>query len=596
MINQSFLRRSASGPCRRIKHVTSALGLAVLLAACAKQPEPELVDLLLVGGKVLTVDKDFSIHSAVAVKDGRIVAVGNDELARRYRAPTTIELKGRVLMPGFTDTHIHVMGSARRDVDIEPAVSIAQIQQLVRDKAKELGPGEWITGYGWDEARFAEKRNLLRSDLDAAAPDNPVVLTRAGSHSAVGNSRALAIAGITRDTPEPANGLIERDARGEPNGIIRERNDLYSKHFPPLTWQTMRDSYTAALSSLLPLGITSIMEASGSIDEPAGDPSSGAGPLGGKPGLTYNRLREIYDQQGEELPRIALYIGYPGAEKLKAFGHRTGYGDDRVRIGPIGESPVDGGFTGPTAWTLADYQGQPGFRGKGRFTDEQLQELVDTSAKLGWQLGLHAIGDAAIVQTANAYSKTLRATGNSGKDHRWFLDHFTMMPPQETMQVMAADKVLIAQQPNFTYTLEERYLQTLGEERASGINSVATPVSKHGLFVAFGSDNLPIGPMAGLYSAVTRKGMSGKVLGAQEAVSIQDAIRMYTANGPYLTFEEKTKGTLEAGKLADMIVLDADPLAITPDALLNVQVDLTIIGGRVVYNRKRADQSQPVTR
>ena len=163
----------------------------------------------------------------------------------------------------------------------------------------------------------------------------------------------------------------------------------------------------------------------------------------------------------EDLPRIALYIGYPGAQKLKAYRHHTGYGDDRVRLGPIGESAVDGGFTGPTAWTLADYEGQPGFRGKGRYTNEQLQELVDTSAKLGWQLGLHAIGDAAIVQTVNTYSEALRAAGNAGKDHRWFLDHFTMMPPDETMRTMATDKILIAQQPSHLH-LEPR----LGRTRA----------------------------------------------------------------------------------------------------------------------------------
>jgi len=574
-----------AGLLKTTARTAAVLGAALLLASCAKPP-PEPVDLLLTGGEVLTVDKDFSIRSAVAVKDGKIVAVGGEEIARRYRAPTTIDLKGRVLMPGFMDTHVHMIGSARRDIDLKTATSITQIQQLVRDKARELGPGEWITGYGWDEARFAEQRNLLRADLDAAAPDNPVALTRAGGHSSVGNTQALKIAGITRATPDPESGLIERDAKGEPNGIIRERSDLYAKHFPPVAWEGMRDSYIAALRSLLPLGITSLMEASGAIDEAA----TGEGSVfGGKAGLTYNRLREIYDQQGDSLPRIALYISYPGAEKLKAYPHRTGYGDERVRIGPIGESAVDGGFTGPTAWTLQDYKGLPGFRGKGRYSDEQLQELVETSGKLGWQLGLHAIGDAAIVQTVNAYSKALRANGKAGQDHRWFLDHFTMLPPEETLQVMATDRILIAQQPNFTYTLEGRYLQTLDDARAEHINSVATPV-KRGLFVAFGSDNLPIGPMTGLYTAVTRKGMSGAVLGAGEAVTIQDAIRMYTANGPYLTFEEKLKGTLEAGKLADMIVLDADPLSIEPAALLKVQVDLTIIGGKVVYDRSRPSQ------
>jgi predicted amidohydrolase YtcJ len=214
-----------------------------------------------------------------------------------------------------------------------------------------------------------------------------------------------------------------------------------------------------------------------------------------------------------------------------------------------------------------------------------LQELVDTSARLGWQVGLHAIGDAAIVQTVGAYSKALRGIVGVDKDHRWFLDHFTIMPPESTMNVMAHDHIRIAQQPNFTYTLEDRYVATLDDWRLQHTNSVVTPWKKHGLFIAFGSDDLPIGPMVGLYTAVTRKGMSGKVYGAEEAITIQDALRMYTANGPYLTWEEKTKGTLEPGKLADMIVLDTDPLTNPPEALLTTKVDLTIVGGKVVYDR-----------
>jgi predicted amidohydrolase YtcJ len=397
----------------------------------------------------------------------------------------------------------------------------------------------------------------------------------------VASSKAIALAGLARDTADPPGGLIEHDAAGEPNGIVRERYEMFLAKIPVLTWEELRPSYVSKLKELLPLGITSIMEASGTID----DEPVGAGGVANPTGrATWHRLQQIYEGMGTELPRMALYIQYPGAARLSAFPHHTGFGDDRLRIGPIGESAVDGGFTGPTAWTLVDYKGMPGFRGKGRFTDEELQGLTDTSGRLGWQVGLHAIGDAAIVQTVNAYSTSIRH-GLAAKDHRWFLDHFTVMPPENTMAMMAADHIAISQQPNFTYTLEGRYVQTLDDRRVQHTNSVGTPWKKHGLFVAFGSDNLPIGPMVGLYTAVTRKGSSGTVYGADEAVNIREAIRMYTANGPYLTFEEKRKGTLEAGKLADMIVLDRDPTTIDPQDLLNVQVDTTIIGGRVVFDR-----------
>jgi predicted amidohydrolase YtcJ len=560
----------------------AALALCAFLSSSLTARAAQQADLILHNGKVLTVDERFSVQSAVAVKDGRIVAVGGEELKNDFQAPTTIDLKGRVLMPGFNDTHIHVQSKSPRAIDLERAKSIADVQSMLREKASQLGPGQWITGYGWDEALLTEKRNIVRADLDAATPRNPVVLTRAGSHSVVGNSLALKIAKIERNTPDPKDGLIERDASGEPNGIVRERNDLFYRHVPADKWEDLRDGYVTTLQHLFSFGITSIIEATGSIDD---EPVGKGGVKNPGPRLTFRRMQALAKEH--DLPRTALYISYPGAERLRAFPHKTGYGDERVRIGPIGESPVDGGFTGPTAWTLVDYKGMPGFRGKGRFTDAELQELVDTGAKLGWQMGLHAIGDAAIVQTVNAYSKSLRGIVGPQTDHRWFLDHFTIMPPDATMQIMAADGIRIAQQPNFLYNLEGRYSALLDDWRLRHNNAIGTPAKKYGLFIALGSDNLPIGPMVGLHTAVTRKGKSGAVYGPEESVSVPEAIRMYTANGAWLTFEEKIKGTLEPGKLADMIVLDTDPLTIGADALLDTKVDLTMLGGKIVYDRSR---------
>jgi predicted amidohydrolase YtcJ len=568
--------------------VAAALFVAQLLAvqATSAASPPQEVDLLLYNGKVITVDDKFSIQAALAVKDGRIVAVGGQEIETAYAPRRKIDLGGRVLLPGFNDTHIHIQSRSFRAIDMAGVTSIVDVQALLKKKAAELGRGQWITGFGWDEALLAEKRNIVRGDLDAATPDNPVVLTRAGGHSSVGNSLALKIAKIDRNTPDPDSGLIEKDAQGEPNGIIRERSDLYRRHVPPDKWQDMRAGYVATLQWLLSLGITSVHTTAGIEDEPVGK----GGVKNPDAGLSFRRLQAIAKEF--DIPRASLYIGYPGAERLKAFPHATGYGDDRVRLGSIGESAVDGGFTGPTAWTLADYKGMPGFRGKGRFTDAQLQEMVDTCARLGWQMGLHAIGDAAIVQTVNAYSKSIRTVLKPGTDHRWFLDHFTVMPPDYTMQIMAQDRILIAQQPNFLYNLEGRYQETLDDWRLRHNNSVGTPAKKFGLHVAFGSDNLPIGPMVGLYAAVTRKGMSGAVYGPEEAVSMPEALRMYTANGAYLSWEEKVKGTLEVGKLADMIVLDADPLTVDSAKLLTTKVDLTILGGKVVYDRQAGAASR----
>ena len=558
------------------------LGALLLGAAVAGHAEP--ADLLLFNGQVLTVDKTFSIQKAIAVKDGRILAVGGDDIAQKYQAPVRIDLKGRTLLPGFMDNHLHPGMRSPRSVEVSDAKSIAEIQARVRAKAKALGPGEWVTGYGWAETNLAEKRNVVRADLDAAAPNNPVALSRAGGHSIVGNSLALKAAGITRLTENPLRGVIEHDAQGEPNGIIRERIDLYNKLVPPDTQQALRPSLVASLKSLPTLGITSLIIAAGSIGDEVKEELRPEQP---PTQLTFKMLRSVYNEFGTDLPRASLAVGYPGAKALAAYPHKTGYGDDRLRLGPIGEAPaVDGGFSGPTAWTTAEYKDTPGFHGQAFFNDEaDLQQLADDVAKNGWQLGLHAIGDRAINQAVKVYAQALRKYPRP--DHRWYLAHFTMLPTNATLDTMAKEKIYAAAQPNFLYTLESRYLQTLQGLDLQHNNPVAVP-AKRGVFVTFGSDNLPIDPRVGLYAAVTRRGSSGVQFGREEAVSIQDAIRMYTANPPYLTWEEGKKGTLEVGKLADMIVLDVDPLTTDPKRLLTMNVDLAIIGGKVVHDRAKA--------
>lgn len=566
----------------RLATAGSALVLSAMAGGTALAAD---ADWVLYNAHVITVDSKFSIKSAVAVKDGKIVAVGGAEVRKAYHGAKEIDLKGRTLMPGFTDTHLHPQGRSPRAIDVQSAHSMAELQQMLRDKAKQLGPGQWITGAGWQEVQFKENRNITKADLDVATPDNPVVLVRAGGHSSVGNSLALKAAGVDRSTPDPKSGLIEHDAKGEPNGIIRERNDIYQKLVPRDQWEEVKQSYVDRLRWLLSLGVTSFFDASGTIDDEPADKGGVADP---PPNLTFHRAQQIYAEQQYALPRVTMYITYPGHDRLQAFGHHTGYGDEWVRIGPIGENAVDGGFTGPTAWLLADYKGQPGFRGKGRFTDQELQAMVDDAASMGWQIGLHSIGDAAIVQAVKAYDVSLNkipGQDHTGKDRRWFTDHFTIMPPDATMATMEKDNIMAAAQPNFEYDLEDRYEQTLDPWRLEHNNPVATPADKFHIFVAFGSDNLPIGPMVGLYAASTRKGRSGVVHGKEEAVSRERAIRMYTAAGPYLSWEEKAKGTLEVGKYADMIVLPADPMTVAPEQLLDMKVDMTFVGGKLAYER-----------
>jgi len=340
------------------------------------------------------------------------------------------------------------------------------------------------------------------------------------------------------------------------------------------------------LQALLPLGITSAVIAGAPLD-------NNKTTLGGNL-PSWPEWQKIYSTMGADLPRMAVQVLWPGAQQLKAFPYHTGYGDDRLKLGAIGETPgMDGGMTGPTACTLHDYYKHPGFRGQCNVTDAQLQELLDTAASRGWQVGLHSIGDRAIQQLVAGYAQALQQY--KLKDARWFTSHLSFLPPEETLALMKKYDIPAAQQPNFAYTLYQRYVDNVDPVTREHVIPVATP-DRMGIHVAFGSDDLPIGPILGIYAAVTRKGPNGATLAPTEAVPVQDAIRMYTLGTAYLTWDEKKKGSLEPGKFADFLVLDRNPLTIAAEDLKNMRVDMTVIGGRIVYGREGTGYASEIDR
>lgn len=550
--------------------------------APARGPAQERADLLVRNGRVFTADPLLSVGSAVVIRGGMIVAVGGEDLADRFQADKVLDLAGRLVTPGFIDTHIHVRGNPPHYVELGTYRTIDEVKQAVRRKAAEVGPGNWVTGYGWAEGLVAERRAVDRRDLDEAAPDNPVVLSRSGGHSIAANSRALALAGITRDTRDPEGGVIERGPDGEPNGIIREREDLVTRLVPRSRPEELRASFVANLKALLELGITSIIEA------------------GTVPGA-YAEWQRVYREHRGALPRATVQI-YPGLTKggataeqairaLEAFGRKTGDGDEWLRVGAM-KLWLDGGYAGPAAWTLEPYRNQPDYFGIQNIEEADLLAITRAAHRAGWQMGWHAIGDAAIQLGVRVLAQVVGEWPRA--NHRHYLNHFTVLPPREILRQMARANILIAQQPNFTWapTLESRYLDNLEGERLDRNNSLRTPMS-HGIFVALGSDNHPIGPMPGLYAAVTRTGSSGRVYAADERLSIPEAIVGYTRNGAYLTFEEGIKGTIEPGKAADLVVLSDNILETSPDRILETKVDVTILGGRIVYDRQATRSRAP---
>lgn len=562
---------------RFARTLTFALGSA--LAICSAVPAiaapRRSVDTVLLNGKILTVDQRFTIASVLVIDKGRIVASGGRELLRLYRPRQIIDLKGHTAMPGFSDTHLHVFGRLHREVNLWNVASIVEIQTIIAAKAKDLGPGEWVYGNFWDETNFPDRRKPTRQDLDAAVPDQPVVMLRYGGHSLVANSKALALAGITRDTPDTQAYVIERDSAGEPTGIIRESPDLILHLMPKDTPEQLRDGYLAQLHEMLSLGLTSVMIAGADLEDGRNNAMSMP---------SWPEWQRIYRDHAGELPRATVQIIYPGTKAMAAFPHHSGWGDEHLRLGGIGEGPaVDGGNSGPTICTHDDYAAQPGFKGRCFLSDAAMQQVADDSAKFGWDLGLHMIGDAAIDQAVGAYGRALDKYPQ--KDPRWFTSHFGMWPSASTVAVMKKHQIAVAAQPNFLHAFEDRITYIMHGEGLAHSNPVATPL-KAGLRVTFGSD-FPPDPALGLWDAVTRKGRSGAVIAKGEAVDIRTAIRLYTATAPWLSREEKVKGSLEKGKYADLIVLDRDPLTIAPDDLKAMQVEMTMVGGKVLYTKPK---------
>ncbi len=551
---------------------TLLASLTALLLSCGPQDgdritttqpfPPQAVDLILTNGKIVTVDADFSIHNTVVVNDGRIVETGDQSLLGKYQAASQVDLGGKTVLPGFIDSHIHISGDARRYIELSKVGSIAEIQDLIRAKVQELGEGEWVTGYGWSEDELAEGRRPLRADLDLAAPNNPVILTRAGAHSAAVNSLALSLASIDNTTADPEGGVIERDENGVANGIIRERHGMVEALVPDASYEELLASLEVNLNALLAMGITSITEAS-------------------TPPRDYAMWEELYARQdARKLPRTAVQFQWRNPAAINELKARVGDGSDRLRIGPI-KVFADGGFTGPAAYTLEPYLNQGEYRGYLNMPEAELISLLNEIHDAGWQMGIHAIGDAAIELVVNTLSDTL--TRNPRADHRHYLNHFSMRPPEATMEKMALHDIHITQQPNFTYTLEGRYVANLDGWRLEHNNPVRSPM-EHGIIVAISSDILPIGPLVGLYAAVTRKGMSGRVFAAEdEAITIEEAIRGYTLTGAYLGFEEDRKGSLEPGKYADMIVLSDDILTVDPEQIMAIIIEQTYLEGELVY-------------
>lgn len=531
-------------------------------------------DLVLINGRVVTMDPARPSASAVAIRHGRIIAVGSDAEVRREAGsrPETIDLRGRTATPGLNDAHAHPMsvGFALGDLQLgtPPNEAIADLCSLVAGAVEGRGADEWIVGRGYDQARLNDQRHPTRHDLDPVAAGRPVVLIRSCHHIGVANSRALALAGIGAGTPDPDGGTIDRDDAGEPTGVVRE---TALEMVRAAIGEPSEGQIAAALAlggqAFLASGVTSATEAG--IHNPR---EIGA----------YQRLAAA-----GQLP-VRSYLMMMLDETLESMiqlGLRTDFGDEWLRIGPA-KLFSDGSIGGRTARMSQPYVGESDNVGLWMMPPAELQAKVRRAHDAGFQVGIHANGDAAINLVLNAYEAAMVASPRPAPRHR--IEHCSIIDEAILGRIAALGAVPVPG-TSFLYHFRDAYVQNLGEERlryAYGMASFAA----NGIVAAASSDApvVPTSATAGLQTMVTRRDISGQPVWPEEAVSLKEALRAYTVNGAYASFEEGSKGTLAPGMLGDVTVFETDLFAVPPDALADVKVDLTIVDGRVAYERKNA--------
>ncbi len=519
----------------------------------------QYADLVLRNANVLTMNLSEPCAEAIAIKDEKIVAVGTDGQIKPWIGKQTkvMNLDGKMVLPGLIDTHVHMKGFGRclTEMDLRNVDSIRDMQRLLRDRVRKTPEGRWILGRGWDQEKFKEKRYPTRWDLDEEAPDNPVIFTRVCGHICVANSEILKLAGITKDTVAPSGGQIDKNHEtGEPTGIVRENAmDLVWNIVPVPSKEESAEMCALACQKAVEAGLTSVHWLAQSPAE--------------------IRILQELRKQGKLSVRVYLVVPVEFLDCLIDAGLVTGFGDDMIRIGGI-KILADGSLGARTAALKQPYDDKPSTKGMMLYSQRKLNGLILKAHKAGFQLAIHAIGDQAVDITLKALEKTLDVSPR--EDHRHRVEHASVLNAS-LIQRMKKLGVIASVQPHFVvsdFWVEKR----LGKARARWTYPFKTLMEKS-VLVTGGSDCPvePISPLLGIYAAVNRETFP------QERIKVEEALRIYTVNAAYASFEEKIKGSLGAGKLADLVVLSDDLRKIKPSRIKDVKVEMTIIRGKIVH-------------
>ncbi len=548
------------------------LGFAFFGASCRPGSGKQKADLVLLNGTVYSVDSAQPWAQAVAVKEGRILALGSTQDIRAYLDETTdvVDLKGALVLPGFTDAHTHFLhgGFALANIQLRGAASRWEFINRVKLKAGQLEKGEWILNGDWDHTQFAKALLPVKEWIDPVTPDNPVCVNRLDMHMVLVNSLALSLAGITRDTLSPQGGEIVKDpATGEPTGILKdEAISLVTEHIPEPTRREKKQAAKAALTHAASLGVTSVHDMA--------DFSN------------FEVYRDLL-VENKLTARLCVYIPISTID-AGPLQFASSEDPDRLKIGGL-KGFVDGSLGSFTALFFDPYTDNPekcGILVADMYPDGIMEERIRKADKQGLQVAIHAIGDKANRVILDIFEKIVLENGE--RDRRWRVEHAQHLLPEDIPR-FGRSHVLASMQPYHAIDDGRWAENKIGPVRAKTTYAFRSLMAQ-GARLVFGSDwtVAPLDPLTGIHAAVTRQTLDGKNPSGwipQEKISLDEAVQGYTLNGAFSEFAEDRKGSITPGKLADLVVIDRNLFEIPAKEIIQARVTMTIMGGRIVYQR-----------
>ena len=534
-------------------------------------------------GTILTMDSRGSVVSALAVEGNVVLAVGTDDDVMAHAGPDTVvtDLRGRTMLPGFVDGHSHfvwagLMFATQLDLSSPPVgkvKDIAEIRDLLKEKAASTPKGEWILGYGYDDTALADRRHPLASDMDDVTPDHPVLLRHVSGHLCSCNSRALALAGYDRNTPDPLGGIIRRDGHGNPNGVLEEppaREPVF-RHIPAPTEADWMEGIKAACAAYTAKGVTTAQDGFTATGD------WGALKRAHELGLLRNRVQIL---PGVSRMDINTFNTHVSGTQLTADGKISLGAAKLLADGSL--QCYTGYLSNPYHKVIYDLPDGPMWRGYPMEPEQQFIEKVVGLHRQGWQLAIHGNGDDAIQMILNAYEEAQKRYPRA--DARHIVIHCQTVREDQLDRIKRLGVV-----PSFfvvhTYFWGDRHYEMfLGQDRAERISPLRSAL-KRGILFSNHNDTFvtPIDPLLSVWSAVNRRTSGGRILGENQTIPVMDALRSVTSWAAYQACEERIKGSLEPGKLADFVILEANPLTVAKETIKDIRISATIVGDEVVY-------------